>query len=188
MINKLRSFFTGYKVSKISLNGLEIKTYYRGKKPTSDPLAILKDLKLKLYQNPRATEISMDFSKCWGEKMVCLDGLSPSFTAKFQVADSVYSISRFVTKQNKSPLSQYTFSKDDTVFAFFSRVYDHGDFFKEIENDLLVRHNFRRTETEDNCHFITDKKYSALLDVFGHSQSFFWNDQKVLDKCLAGID
>ena len=188
MINKLRSFFTGYRVSQVSLNGLEIKTYYRGRRPSSDPLANLRDLKLKLPQIPPATELSMDFSKCWDEKMKCLDGLSPSFTAKFQVGDSTYSIARFVTKQDKSPVSQYAFSENETVFAVFSRIYDHGDFFKEIENDLLVKHKINSVGTEDNGYFITDRQYSVLFDVFGHSQSFFWNDQKALERCLAGIE
>ena len=187
MINKLRSFFTGYRVSKAILNGLEVKTYYWGRKPSSDPLAILRDLKLKLHQIPPATELSIDFSKCWEEKMRSLDGLSPSFTATFQVADSTFSISRFVTKQDKSPVSQYTFSENETVFAFFSRVYDHGDFFKEIENDLLVKHKINSVGTVDNGYFITDRQYSVLFDVFGHSQSFFWNDQKALERSLAGI-
>src|SRR5690606_11422033 len=115
-------------------------------------------------------------------------GLSPSFTAKFHAEDSDYSISRFVTKQNKSPLSQYTFSKDERIFAFFSRIYDHGDFFKELENGLVENYNFSKPETGTNFHFITNRKYAALVDVFGHSQSFFWNDKEALETCLAAIN
>lgn len=188
MINKFRSLFTGYRVSKVVLNGLDIKTYYRGNRPSSDPLVILRELKLKLGQIQPAADVTMDFSKCWDEKMACLDGLSPSFTAKFQSEDSDYSISRFVTKQNKSPLSHYTFSKDERIFAFFSRIYDHGDFFKELEKDLFENYDFSKVDTGNNCHFITNRKYSALVDIFGHSQSFFWNDKEALEKCLAAIN
>lgn len=188
MFNIIRRAITGYKAINMSKNGIEIKISYRGKRPSSDPLSILKEVKVKLSQASSATPVSLDISKCWNERLGLLKSNTPSYTAKFQIDNRIYTISRFVTKQNRSPLSLYTFSNKDKIFAIFFRVYDYGDFFKEVENELITNYNFKKPESALNFHYIANEKYAAVLDVFGHSQSFFWNDKDELDKCLEGIN
>lgn len=187
MFKKIRRALTGYKVKYVSINGLKIKVLYKGEMPSSDPLSALKELKVKLDQTPNSVPITLDFCKYWEERIGYSKGVSPSSIAKFQIENRQYKISRFVTKQNKSPLSLYTFSVNDEVFALFSRVYDYGDFFKEVENELITNFNFKKHETDMNIYHITNEKYSLVIDVFGHSQSFLWNDKVELDKCLGSI-
>lgn len=184
MFNKIRRAITGYKVKNVSINGVEIRTKYKGKKPSSDPFNALKELKMKLIQTPTATFINMDLSKCWENRFNYLKGIEPSSIAKYQIDNRKYIISRYVTRQNRSPLSLYTFSTNDKVFGLFSRVYDHGNFFNEIENEIITNYNYKKPDLETNLHFITNDKYSVIVDIFGHSQSFFWNDQDELNKCL----
>ncbi|WP_339753974.1 hypothetical protein [Algoriphagus aquimarinus] len=187
MFSKFRSAILGYKVKNISINGVKISTSYKGKRPSSDPLAILKELKVKLNQNATAVPVTLDFSKYWEDRLGYLEGIHPSATSKFQIDNRHYRISRFVTKQNRSPLSIYTFSNNDKIFALFSRVYDYGNYFKEIENDLISNYNLRVSESDMNLYHLTNQKYYALVDVFGHSQSFVWNDKEELDKCLGSF-
>ncbi|SFT39518.1 hypothetical protein SAMN04489724_0569 [Algoriphagus locisalis] len=187
MINKIRRALTGYKVSKISKNGLEIKTSYKGKFPSSDPLAALKDVKLKLDKSPIQLSVNSNMAVCWEEKIKVLDGTLPTYSAKFKVGKNQYRISRFVAKQNKSPLSLYTFSNNGKIFALFTRIYDYGEQFKEIENCLISNGSIEQSASNRSMLYITNVQHSALLDVFGHSQSFFWNDRDELEKCLDVI-
>ncbi|MEB2777489.1 hypothetical protein SYJ56_19395 [Algoriphagus sp. D3-2-R+10] len=81
-----------------------------------------------------------------------------------------------------------TFSLQRSLFAIFFRVYDYGDFFKEFENELITNYNFKKPQSAVNFHYIENEHYSAVLDVFGHSQYFCWNDKQELDRCLEGIN
>ncbi|MEB2775194.1 hypothetical protein SYJ56_07735 [Algoriphagus sp. D3-2-R+10] len=116
MINILRRAITGYKAINMSKNGIDIKISYRGKRPSSDPLATLKEVKVKLSQASNATPVALDISKCWNDRLAYLKNNKPSYTAKFQIENSTYSISRYVAKLNRSPLSLYTFSNHDKIF------------------------------------------------------------------------
>lgn len=187
MLKKIRRALTGYKVKNTSINGLKIKTIYRGKIPSVDPFANLNGLKSKLICVPEASVISVDFTNCWKERMKCLEGLSPTTITKFEIEGNYYKISRFVFKKNKSPLSLYCFSKNDHVFALFSRVYDYGKSFKEIESLLMSKHKLEKKEATQNFHHIGNGNFELLLDVFGHSQSFLWNDREQLEELLEFI-
>jgi hypothetical protein len=187
MFSKFKSAITGYKINEVSVNGLKVITKYKGKIPNSNPLATIIELKVKLNQNPEVVPLTLDFSKCWEDRLVYLKGVHPSSISRFAINNNQYTVSRYVTKQKKSPLSLYTFSVDEKIFALFSRVYDYGDYFKEIENDLCSKHNFVKSKEDRNLHHITDGSYSAVVDVFGHSQCFLWNDHVKLETCLEAI-
>ncbi|PZX51903.1 hypothetical protein [Algoriphagus chordae] len=187
MYNKIRSAITGYKVKKVSVNGLIIKTSYNGKMPSSDPLTALKEVKVKLDNFPNAVSLDLDLNELWGKRLSYLKDISSSSSSKFEINKNQYKIERFVTKQDKAPLSLYTFSRNDKIFALFSRVYDYGNYFNEVENCLVDKHIIERSESGANMHFVTNGEYSVIVDVFGHSQSFFWNDKEELEMCLETI-
>ena len=187
MFNTIRRAITGHKIKNLSINGVAIRIIYKGMMPSSDPFSALKDLKMKLIQTPTATSVSVDLSKFWEERFDLLKGIEPSSIATYQIDNRKYKISRYVTKQNRSPLSLYTFSTNNKVFGLFSRVYDRGNFFKEIENDLITNYNFEKPDLKTNLNYITNDNHSVILDIFGHSQSFFWNDQDELNKCLEVV-
>ncbi len=187
MFNKIRRAFTGYKIKNISTDGIEIKISYRGKFPSTNPLALLKELKGKLTQTPNANVVDCDFSDPWKTSLMKVENAFPSCSVKFQIGDSKYKISRYVSKQSNSPLSIYSYCENEKIFAFFSRVYDHGIFFKEIEAELITNKGIKKSEGDINRYYISKDHYSAILDVFGHSQTFMWNDQEALDKLLRSL-
>ncbi|MFC5624666.1 hypothetical protein [Algoriphagus winogradskyi] len=187
MLNKILRAFTGYKIKNIAVDGFEIKISYVGKFPTTSPLAFLKELKEKISFTPRVNVDSFDFKAHWETRLAKVKHVLPSCSAKFQIDGSTYKISRYVSKEGKTPVSIYEYSENDHTFAFFSRLYDHGIFFYEIKTNLISSMEIRKSKEDSNRYFISNDHYSVILDVFGHSQVFIWNDQEAVNRCLNRV-
>ncbi|MEP0712326.1 hypothetical protein [Algoriphagus sp.] len=187
MFSKFKSTITGYKIKKVLIHGVKVETQYKGKAPSSSPVAILEELKVKLRHHPTAVPMTVGFEGCWNGRLEVLKGIRASSISKFNISGKQFKISRFVTKQNKSPLSLYTLSADDKIFGLFSRLYDYGSDFRKIEAELFSKYNLVKPSAETSLHHITDGNYSAVVDMFGHSQCFIWNHQEEFETCLAAI-
>ena len=187
MFNKILRAFTGYKVKNIFVDGIDIRITYVGRFPTTSPLALLKELKEKISNTTCVNVDAFDFKAYWETKLEKVEHGLPSCSAKFQIDGSTYKISRYVSKEGKTPLSIYSYSENDKTFAFFSRLYDHGIYFNEIETNLISSMGIRKSKEDSNRYFISNNHNSMILDVFGHSQIFIWNDQEAVDRCLNRI-
>ena len=187
MINKILRVFTGYKTRTITEDGFEIKISYVGKFPATSPLAFLKELNEKISMTPNENVNGFDFKAQWESRLAGIKDVLPSCSSKFQIANTNYKISRYVSKQNKSPLSIYTYSENEKVFAFFSRLYDYGIYFNEIESELISSKQIKKSDLDIHRYFISHNQYSAIFDVFGHTQLFIWNDQAALYRLLNRI-
>lgn len=187
MFNKIRKALTGYKVKKVNLSGVPVRISYRGKFGKVDPLSPLKDLKFKLNDNLESKQIDMDIETAWNLKTQLIGNLRPTSKAKFILENHSYTIQRFVTKIDKIPISLYSFSEDDNEFAIFSRLYDYGQQFEDLNLEIENKVGYTK-ENNPRVHLLGNEQYSKLLDVFGHTQSFIWKNQEKLNKCLKMVN
>lgn len=183
MFNKIKSAITGYKVKHYVSDGLKVKVQYRGKLHTTDPLSVVRQLLQRLDHPQTVVDTAIDLKECWEDRMKYFKVGALSSITSFNMEYSTYKISRYVSKQGKSPLSLYAVMENDKVFAFFSRVYDYGAFFKEMEETFVKN----TSEESAGAYLIKNGTYQLLIDSFGHSQSFLWNDDKALDQFLQTL-
>ena len=183
MFKTIKRVITGYKVKHFVSDGLKVKVQYRGKLHTTDPLSVMRQVIQRLDYPQSVIETDLSLTDCWEDRMNYLKIGSVSFIATFGLEQTTFRISRYVSKQGKSPLSLYTLMKDDKVFAFFSRVYDYGAFFKEMEGKLVGN----VSDDTNGAYLVKNGQYQLLIDSFGHSQSFFWNNDRALDQFLQTL-
>ncbi len=181
MFGAITKLFTGYKTKHTVSNGLKIKVLYRGKLPSSDPLLILKEARLKLAQQPTPLGFDFDVENKWNQRLSLTNGKSPNSIASFQQESSKFKVSRYVFKEGSSRLSLYTVACDDVVFALFTRLYDFGKHFSEIERQALSDSGNKKIGT----YLFAKDGYGALIDSLGQSQYFLWNNYDVLNRCFS---
>ncbi|MBN7812861.1 hypothetical protein J0A68_18035 [Algoriphagus sp. H41] len=162
---------------------MKIKILYRGKLPSSDPLLILKEARLKLSQQPTPLSIDFDFENNWNQRVELIKGKNPNSIASFRQGSNKYKVSRYVTKEGGARLSLYAIACDEEIFAVFCRLYDFGKCFSEIEQQAAAELGGKRV----GSYMISKNGYGVLLDSLGQSQAFLWNNGEALDKCFSSL-
>ena len=184
MYQKLKKIISGQKIKKIKVGKIELNVVYNKKVSFVDPLLPLKEIRNDLNLLPCLELKNMGgCGPIWDKKVKMIQNLNPTHFAKFSDSSINYVIRRFVTKEEKKPVSIYAYWANDQLFAIFTRRYDYGKFHEDIVNNLMANHELERDE--NGAYLIKCDKNIVLLRHFGHSHSFIWNDEIKMEKLIS---
>lgn len=184
MYQKLKNIISGQKIKKLKVGKIELNIAYNKKVSFVDPLLPLKEIRNDLNLLP-SIELkgSGECEPIWETKVKTIQNLNPTHFAKFSNSNINYVIKRFVTKEEKKPVSIYAYWANDHLFAIFTRRYDYGKFYVEVVNNLTANHELERDEK--GVYLIKCDSNKVLLRHFGHSHSFIWNDEIQMGKLIS---
>jgi len=181
MINYFRKAFTGYQVKKKTVDGVEVRFYFKGTLGSINPVQKVKEC-ISIAEeclNSETGNNSNKLSNIWQNRSSVIDGLFPSLIAKFKLDGEDFEVKRYVKKLKEKPESIYVLKKGNKEFAMHIRVYDHGNYFSDFKN--LIVDNAGMKHSKSSIFVDKEKDIRVKFDIFGHSRMVLWNNEKFLN-------